>query len=398
VPILAAAALLLGWGAAHEWVADFAPVYPAVFVIGALQCWKFRRTRLLFAVVLVAMADRILLHFAGPDAMAEPMARAVYNAVAVLFPLNFLLVSAVPERGPTTLRSLLLWVAVIAQPGIVGRLLAADDGTLAGILESKFLGEYTFEFTSIPHLGILAFTVALVALVARLFWEPSEEKSAQFWALLAGLLAIGAGEGALASTTYYAAAGLMIVQAVIDTSYRLAYQDALTHLPTRRGFNEALEQVVGHWTVAMVDVDHFKAFNDKHGHEVGDQVLRMVAAEMGKVTGGGKSFRYGGEEFAILFANKRVEQVQPHIEKLRGTIAGRVFTIRGAFRPRKRPDAPKAGKKPRRTLKITVSIGAADSTDPKESVDDVVKAADVALYQAKQAGRNRVWIRAKPKI
>lgn len=124
----------------------------------------------------------------------------------------------------------------------------------------------------------------------------------------------------------------------------------------------------------------------------------MVAAELNKVTGGGKTFRYGGEEFAIIFPNKRVDQVQPHIEKLRAIVAGRVFTIRSAFRPRKPPDNPKPAKRPRKTLKITVSIGAADSTDDKETVEDVVKAADKALYQAKQSGRNRVWVRGKPRI
>lgn len=397
-PLLIVAFLLLHWAAAREWVVDFAPVYPAVFVIGALQCWRFHRTRLLFAIVLLLMADRVLLHFAFGFTATEPMGRAIVNAVALLLPLNLLAVVLIPERGPTTLRGLLMWLAIIAQPGIVERLLGSGEGWFPRFLDSRVLEGFYFGWTSLPHLSILAFVLAFVVLVARLLWEPNEEKSAQVWALVAAAFALNAGAGGLSSTTYFAVAGLMIVQSVIDVSYRLAYQDALTGLPTRRGFNELLEQLVGHYTVAMIDVDHFKQFNDKHGHEVGDQVLRMVAAELGKVMGGGKCFRYGGEEFAIVFENKRVEDCQPHLERLRATIAGRVFTIRGPFRPRKKPEEPKPPKKPRKTLKVTVSIGGADSTDPKETAEDVVKAADQALYTAKQTGRNKVWLRARPRI
>src|SRR2546425_6328967 len=75
----------------------------------------------------------------------------------------------------------------------------------------------------------------------------------------------------------------------------MAYQDSLTGLPARRALNEALLRLGGHYTVAMLDVDHFKRINDHHGHDVGDQVLKMIAAKLAQVTGGGKAYRYGGE-------------------------------------------------------------------------------------------------------
>ena len=81
----------------------------------------------------------------------------------------------------------------------------------------------------------------------------------------------------------------------------MAYDDELTGLPARRALNEALTRLRGVYTVAMVDIDHFKRFNDEHGHDVGDQLLRMVGARVGEVRGGGRAFRYGGEEFAVLF-------------------------------------------------------------------------------------------------
>ena len=58
--------------------------------------------------------------------------------------------------------------------------------------------------------------------------------------------------------------------------------------------------------MAMIDVDHFKKFNDTHGHDIGDQVLKLVAARLAQVEGGGIAYRYGGEEFAVLFPDRPI--------------------------------------------------------------------------------------------
>src|SRR3989442_15763061 len=83
---------------------------------------------------------------------------------------------------------------------------------------------------------------------------------------------------------------------------------------------------------------HFKRFNDTFGHDVGDQVLRMVAARLGTVSAGGKSFRYGGEEVAVLFPGKTADECLPALEELRTTVEETHFTLRGKLRPRKKPD------------------------------------------------------------
>jgi GGDEF domain-containing protein len=139
----------------------------------------------------------------------------------------------------------------------------------------------------------------------------------------------------------------------------------------------------------MVDIDLFKRFNDEHGHDVGDQLLRMVGTRLAHVGGGGRAFRYGGEEFAVLFPGKDVEQARGHLETLRHAIEASPFTLRGPRRPRRRPDAPPAIG-PRRRIAVTVSIGVAGSDGAATKPDDVVQLADDALYRAKQGGRNQV--------
>jgi diguanylate cyclase (GGDEF)-like protein len=171
----------------------------------------------------------------------------------------------------------------------------------------------------------------------------------------------------------------------------MAYRDGLTELPGRRALNEALPRLSGQFTVAMIDVDHFKHFNDRWGHDAGDHVLRMVAARLAAVEGGGKAYRYGGEEFAVLFAGKGAEECLPYLEQLREAVETSRFTLRRRFRPRKKPTAPKGGgRKAREQVVITVSIGVAEKNSRHTSADQVVNAADKALYRAKEAGRNRV--------
>ena len=91
---------------------------------------------------------------------------------------------------------------------------------------------------------------------------------------------------------------------ILIDSYFLAYRDELTGLASRRALYNLVLSLGRKYSVAMLDIDHFKKFNDTYGHDVGDQVLRLVAAKMARVSGGGKVFRYGGEEFTIVFPRK----------------------------------------------------------------------------------------------
>ncbi len=128
---------------------------------------------------------------------------------------------------------------------------------------------------------------------------------------------------------------------VVEDSYRLAYHDGLTELPGRRALEEALQTLEGDYSIAMVDVDHFKRFNDRHGHKAGDEALRMVATELRKVRGGGRAYRYGGEEFAILFPGATPTTAREHLEVVRSAVASRKFALRAKDRPRKKPNSPK---------------------------------------------------------
>ena len=163
---------------------------------------------------------------------------------------------------------------------------------------------------------------------------------------------------------------------------RDAMTDSLTNLANRKAFDEHLEAACAKadaegeaLTLAMLDIDHFKRFNDTWGHQTGDQVLRYVASVMGRVAKTPRlAARYGGEEFAMIFPKENIDQVHRALETIRKEIASR------SLRRRSTDDELGA---------VTLSVGFAERR-PDETAASLLERADTALYASKHAGRNCV--------
>jgi PleD family two-component response regulator len=144
----------------------------------------------------------------------------------------------------------------------------------------------------------------------------------------------------------------------------------------------------------MLDVDHFKQFNDKHGHDVGDEVLRMVSSHIDRVGSGGTAYRYGGEEFCVVFPRKSLEEAAAALDAVRAQISDYRMSIRDrSLRPvRSREGARRRGatRLGSSQVAVTISAGVAERSEDCPKPDEVVMYADKMLYRAKKAGRNRV--------
>ena len=396
--LLLFALALVHWGAGMPAAAPVVRLYPlVVLVAGTLLSWRFQRGRLLLALSGLALADRAMLWLAPLESGGTHAGPAVVRTVAMLLPVSLAVLAFVGERGvlsPVGLRRLAVlgaqamlvlavWLLASAYPAGVTRLY---DATLPSWPRLP-------SWLPLGHPAALVAVTAIAVLVGRTLWRPDTGSRAFLWAAVACLIAVCTGPAGGRATLYLASAGLVLVVATIESAYTLAYHDELTGLPARRALNEALQRVGGTYTVAMVDVDHFKKFNDTHGHDVGDHVLRMVAGRLGAVPGGGRAFRYGGEEFAVLFPGKTAGESAPHLETLRASVAEATFTVRGKDRPKRKPKSSSRKRSTRDAngLAVTVSIGAAQARG-RALPDDVVKAADRALYRAKEGGRNRVEV------
>jgi diguanylate cyclase (GGDEF)-like protein len=384
-PILIGVALLLTVDGLRPAANALADVYPyAVLAAALLLGWRFKRSRLVFAVALLVLAEYVVM-----DGVVTPRQRLFFHATTLLLPINLTLIALLPERGTFTLAGIVRWVMLGIQVIGVAFLARAFPDQATALLKTRLLPAVLSNWTPVAQPALFAFLGSGALLLAAWLGEPTSPVRGYLFALVAACAGLSSTPAGLGPAMWFATAGLVLVVAVVEASYLMAYRDGLTELPGRRALNEALLRLSGQFTVAMIDVDHFKLFNDRWGHDAGDHVLRMVAARLAAVEGGGKAYRYGGEEFAVLFPGKGSEECLPPLEQLRETIETSRFTLRRRFRPRKKPTTPK-GRKTREQVVITVSIGVAEKNHRHSSPDQVVMAADKALYRAKEGGRNRV--------
>jgi diguanylate cyclase (GGDEF)-like protein len=409
--IILAAALLLWIGPAlPPSLAGLkeAGAYFVLFAGAGMALW-FNRGRAFVASVslLLAYAGCRYALDLGADSFA---ARAVYTAAVVLVPLNVLVSLLLPERG-VSYHGDYRWLFIVAgEILLVAWIASSGRSALSGMAWQEMLEHWLLRSPPAPFLGRVLFCAAFTAAVWRAMPPKFPKHGGPVSPIAIGLA------GALAAFlvacewprneavfgVFTAAAGAILVVAMLQESRRLAFNDELTGLPGRRALQEALAGLGPRYSLAMADVDHFKAFNDTHGHDTGDQVLKLVAARLAQVKGGGRAFRYGGEEFTVLFAELTMAQALPHLEEIRASVEAYRMAVRGEDRPKKKEEGEKRrGSEepdsiaPDKILSVTISIGAAEPAERSESGTgmtpaQVLKAADEALYRAKRAGRNRV--------
>jgi diguanylate cyclase (GGDEF)-like protein len=354
--------LLAAWAIQREEVIRSAAApYALVFCCGALAAallisWYYDQSRLLCVASVVVGTVWIVQQL--PTA-----ANSAKFAAVLLLPVNFVLFASVRERGVMSFEGFLKIGAVMAQAFGLAWLGRTNHQTLEALLG---WGHRAVEWMWLPIPAIVSFGIAGMSLAVLFLVRRSSVEPGLLWALAA-----------------------MLVFAVLEHGYDIAYRDELTGLPGRRAFNHIMEQLGGTYTLAMCDVDNFKKHNDTYGHETGDQILRMVAAKLSQVGGGGRAFRYGGEEFLLVFRGLSAREAEPFVDAICRNIASTGFVVRGKDRPPKRP----LEVRPRRNLtriQITVSAGVAGRSPRHSSPELVLDAADAALYRAKEAGRNRV--------
>jgi len=376
-----------------------AGAYFVLLAAAGMALW-FNRGRAFVAAasLLLAYAGVHVAHEFGIDSFA---AKAVYTAAVVLVPLNVLGALLADERG-VSYHGDHRWLLVVAGEVLLVLWIASSGrSAFSGAAWQHMLEHWLLRSPPAPLAGRLLFGAAFAVALWRA-WpvkggpvSPLAVGSAG--ALAAFFLACEWARSDAAFGAFTAAAGAMLVVAMLQESHRLAFRDELTHLPGRRALQEAMAGLGPRYALAMADVDHFKSFNDTHGHDVGDQVLKLVAARLAEVGGGGRAFRYGGEEFTVLFADQSLGEALPHLEAVRASIEAYQMAIRGEDRPKQAEEGAKRRgadaeelPPPDKLLSVTISIGAAEPDVHATTPAQVLKAADEALYRAKHGGRNRV--------
>jgi len=396
--------ILLLAGLAAAYVRDLSVFFTSLFnvlptlvlLLGGAYCAVYRRQRELFLMVTVYIAYFLLdtqTDFYRDNGRVREDAAVIFHLVCLLLPALFGLYGAWQERTHLAQDLLARFAVLFAVSSVAVALEQSFPEALLGWLAEIRWPALHGQWMSLIQLAYPLFLAVFILLVVQYLREPRPLHAAQIIGLI-GIFWMLPKTFILPFTLNIMCSQvmLMIAAAVSHEAYQMAFRDELTGLPGRRALNERMQRLGRNYVIAMTDVDHFKKFNDTHGHDVGDQVLRLVASRLSKVTGGGRAYRYGGEEFALVFAGKTAEECLPHLEAVREMIANYAIQLRDQ---NSRPQDDSTGRQRRgaganTTVSVTISIGVAERQVEHRNPDEVLKSADQALYSAKGAGRNCV--------
>ncbi|NQD92465.1 GGDEF domain-containing protein [Pseudomonas sp. CrR25] len=367
-----------------------------LLLLGGTFCLVYGRQRELFLLLVLYLGyfflDIQLDHYRAAGRVRSDAA-LVFHLCSLLLPLLYGLYAAWQERTHLV-QDLVARAAVLLALGGVAVAMAQryPEAMLQWLSLIRWPALHG-EWMSLVQLAYPLFALAFILLLVQYLRAPRPLHAAQLLGLL-GLLWMLPKVFILPHALHAMSSQvmLMLVAAVAHEAYQMAFRDDLTGLPGRRALNERLQRLGRNYVIAMADVDHFKRFNDTHGHDVGDQVLRLVASQLRQIGGGGKAYRYGGEEFTLVFPGKTLEECLPHLETVRLAVENYRLQLRDK---QKRPRDDKQGRRRRGSaaaaeVSVTVSIGVAEYGEQQRTPEEVIKAADQALYSAKGAGRNCV--------
>ena len=365
-----------------------------LFGLVAFLGLRLNQTRILYSMAVFTLLF-ILTDHPPVEALQSLDYSLFLKTVLVLSVLNFLVLFSLDEgalwRFSSFLKASGIVISLLLSYWIVYSKLA--------IFPILFSGQWLTTFTqwTIPDiLWPVVITTTLFLLI-----RPDKSIYSFKVALILSLIpltlafnqSLTGGDDLMGSKIYHAYAfnviGLIALYSVYKLYWQNVYIDDLTGVPNRRAFNEQLKKLGRKYTIAMLDVDHFKKFNDNFGHTEGDNVLRYVATHL-KDASNSNVFRYGGEEFSIVYSGYKIKDVLWRLEEMREDLAARQFYIRmDETNRRKQSEKNREDKlNGRKKARVTISVGIAQRTDRFKTTGDVLNAADKALYMAKKKGRN----------
>lgn len=330
--------------------------------------WHFNRNKFIFIIA------PLVLIYIGFEILSPSMATKLFHYSCIIYPIHLLIFLVLKERGLFSIWGVFKVIFVAFEIGLVLLLLYYPNEVVQNLLNLKI---FNASFHPLKDISIAVFLFVLFIMSALVLFNRYLIYNGTFLIIL---IAYISGLYFLKTPYFmdmaFLAIDMIVLTLLIRETYRLAFYDELTSMPGRRALIEDMAKLGRKYSLAMVDIDHFKKFNDTYGHDTGDEVLKMVASKLLNVSGGGKAYRYGGEEFTILFPSKEINECFGHVDILRQNIETSGFVVRN--------------KKKSKIIYINISAGLVQNSSKDKDPFAVMKRADNALYKAKELGRNKV--------
>jgi len=366
-------------------------IYPIIVIgLGLFLGLFSRRIWLMLVILVLAIADRVLLHFATNTAVTMEGERLIYHAISFLLPFNLCVFAFMKRRGDMTWQSIWFLGAILLQGCGVAFIYQYKSLGFGAFLEYSSIKWALLEHIPLSQLALFAFAIAFVYYLFLYIRTRGVIEHAFCWALISIFYALAFSRIGPVSSIYFSTAGLIFVISVFENIYLERFQDELTELPTGKSMHASLSQVDTGYTVAMIEVDNFKRLRDNHGRRVSRQVLRSIGSKITSVTGGGKPFHYGGEVFAVVFPGMFLQDTLPHMEELRQLIKKSGPILRDEKSLRRKPKKLNRVEMLANKIPVTVSIGVAERSDTDMPSQQAILKAEEALNIAKNEGHDQM--------
>lgn len=367
------------------------PVFELLpFVLTALSFilgYRFNRSLVVYSATLFLLTYLYML-FSPSLALDSQQKLISLNSMVIFLSFNVMMLCFYTERGIFTPLGIGRFIFIITQAGLLVWLVYTKQPEWQLLITKTIFPALEIKLAFLGQTALLAVLFSFVVISSSYLTRANPFRSAIFISMFLLFYALTLPEkGYLSFSVLISFALLLPLLTLVSESYRMAFMDDLTNLPGRRALNEAIQKLGNKYVIAMLDVDHFKKFNDTYGHDAGDDVLQLLGSRLKGVKGGGKPFRYGGEEFTIVFPGSSMQDVKEHLDDLREAVASRKFALRKQDRRNK---SKKKKRNNQRQVKVTISIGYAERNNKASTPTAVLKASDKALYRAKKKGRNCV--------
>lgn len=344
-----------------------------------LLSFVFNRSRVFFIASVVFVSLILLMTCKITEGVQSFNILAVRSIIFIILPVNITVFTFQSDKGILSLKGKFRIIAVLFEYLFILWVIISKHTKLIEFINSTPL--HIGKLAPIPLLIFLIFCISFIFFLARIALFDLSKDRLLFGVLISIFIGLFSKNADISIPVFFSTAGIILLICSLHETYFLAYIDELTGLPSRRALKEKMMKLSGKYSIAMIDIDFFKKFNDTYGHDSGDEVLRFIGKCLKQMPGGGKSFRYGGEEFTVIFPGKSVAEAIPHLEKLRENISkSRIPITKGS-------EENSANKKIKK-VSITISCGVSEKNEKHPNPNDVMKAADAALYRAKDKGRN----------
>lgn len=361
-------------------------IYLSIYPFSALKLLSSLPWLALFAYVVVL---GLSYQYKQGKVLFTALLIIAYQAVPLGFP-QMLGTSFYTSIVPQLMIAILLYLGFTPERGVSGNVINERVLTsFTAFIGLAVINMLLTKYTSSHVIGLYLVLALGIPALLYLVWTNGTHQDVVFSYIGICMVIMGI-MGVPPNNFMLLCFSLALLFIVLKESHNMAYRDQLTGISSRRAMEVQASGLGKRFAVVMCDVDHFKKFNDTYGHDTGDDVLRLVAKKLACVGGGGLTYRYGGEEFCIIFKNKSGQEAFPYIEPLRLTIANYTLILRDKDRKQHTKEMRGISDvQGQQSVCVTMSFGIAETLSG-EKFEDVLKRADQRLYDAKEAGRNCV--------